>query len=91
MGGSVVGTSAVLGVGISGTAVAVAEDDDLKIERRQNIRKGKSRTSQAETSFWLSNCAAVSGNWVNEQLTAFVSARALRLRPACPEVVLSRD
>lgn len=62
MGGSVVGTSIVLGVGISGTAVVAAEeDDDLRIERRQNIRKGKSRTSQAETSFWLSNCAAVSG------------------------------
>ena len=34
MGGSVEGTSVVPGVGISGTAVVAAEDDDLKIEKK---------------------------------------------------------
>ena len=33
MGGSAVGTSVVLGVGISGT-FAASEDDDLKIEKK---------------------------------------------------------
>lgn len=33
MGGSIAGTSVVLGVGMSGT-VAASEDDDLKIEKK---------------------------------------------------------